>query len=321
MLGAIQMSDKFQLDERIVVFGFGAQGSAQAMNLKESGRDVSVFLRGQSRRLVEAREAGMLVSSDPGGAAREARVAALLIPDGAQPAFYREVLEPHLPPGALLLFAHGFAIHYRQIAPRNDLDVALCAPMAQGAAVRGDFVSGGGVPVLIAVAQDATGRAIERAKNYAEGISRSGPFIETTFAEEVESDLFAEQAVLCGGMPELVHAAFETLVDGGYDPRIAYFSCLRELRAIVAVMDRHGIAGLMERISDTALYGALTRGPRLIDSGVRARMREALEEIRSGSFAKELVEDAQNGQPVLKKLVEHLKGHPIEGVHREFRRR
>ena len=297
--------------EHIVIFGFGAQGSAQALNLRDSGRDIGICLKPGSRRQAEVREAGLLVTTDARKAAREATIAALLVPDGAQPPLYREVLEPFLPRGAMLVFAHGFAVHYRQIVPRPDLDVALVAPMAQGATVRADFTAGGGVPVQIAVAQDATGHARERAHAYAEGVSR-GPFIGTTFAEEVETDLFAEQAVLCGGMPELVRAAFETLVEAGVSPEIARISCLHELRAIIAVMDRHGIAGLHDRISDTARYGALTRGPRIIGRETREAMRTALAEIRSGAFAKELIEESAKGHPRTKALADGERRHPIE---------
>ncbi|HPM41467.1 MAG TPA: ketol-acid reductoisomerase [bacterium] len=312
------MDNKITYKERVVVMGFGAQGSAQAMNLKESGRELSVFLRRESPRNAEAREAGLLVVNDPREASAEAEVVALLLPDGEQPRFYREFLEPSLPRGALLVFAHGFAVHYGEIRPREDLDVVLAAPMAQGATVRSEFASGRGVPVLLAVAQDATGRAMERAKAYARGISRCGPFIETTVREEVESDLFAEQAVLCGGMPSLVRAAFDALVEGGVDPRIAYLCCLRELGAIVSVMERHGIAGLFSRISDTARYGALTRGSALVDSGVRERMSAMLEEIRSGRFAEELTEEASRGYPRTKLLSAEAAAHPIERIHEEM---
>ncbi len=312
------MDNEIKYKERIVVMGFGAQGSAQAMNLKDSGRELSVFLRRESPRNIEAREAGLLVVNDPREASAEADVAALLLPDGEQPGFYREFLEPGLPEGALLVFAHGFAVHYGEIRLRKDLDAVLAAPMAQGAKVRSEFASGRGVPVLLAVAQDATGRALERAKAYARGISRTGPFIETTVREEVESDLFAEQAVLCGGMPSLVRAAFDTLVAGGTDPRIAYLCCLRELGAIVSVMERHGISGLFSRISDTARYGAITRGPALVDSGVRERMSVILEDILSGRFAEELKEEAARGYPKTKALLAESAAHPIERIHEEM---
>lgn len=297
--------------EQIIIFGFGAQGSAQALNLRDSRRNIGVCLRPESQRLVEVREAGLALTTNAQEAARGATVAALLVPDGAQAPLYHDVLEPFLPRGAMLVFAHGFAVHYRQIVSRPDLDVVLVAPMAQGATVRSDFAAGGSVPIQIAVAQDATGHARERAQRYAEGISH-GPFIATTFAEEVESDLFAEQAVLCGGMPELVRTAFETLVDAGVNPEIACLCCLKELRAIVAVMDRHGIAGLYDRISDTARYGALTRGTRIIGVEAREEMRRALAEIRSGTFAQELIEETRKGHPRMKKLMEEKRRHPIE---------
>lgn len=306
------------MEANIVVFGFGAQGGAQARNIHDSGRSVSVCLPEGSPRIQEVREAGLPLLTDATRAAREATVASLLIPDREQPAFYREVLDLHLPKGALLVFAHGFNIHYRQIVPRPDLDVVLAAPMAQGATVRSAY-SAGGVPCLIAVAKDATGRARDRAHGYARAISRQGPLIDTTFKEEVETDLFAEQAVLCGGMPELVRAAFETLVEKGYSADIAYFCCLRELKAIVDVVDRHGIAGLYERISDTARYGALTRGPRVIDDHVREGMRSALDEIRSGAFARELIEEHASGGRKMEEALKRVQGHRIEELHRRHR--
>ncbi|HPQ82024.1 MAG TPA: ketol-acid reductoisomerase [bacterium] len=298
--------------EKTTIFGFGAQGEAQALNLKDSGRFVSVFLRPESPRVLKAKNAGMSLSTDPRLAATESDVAALLLPDGSQPTFYREVLEKSLPKGAMLVFAHGFAIHYEKIVPRPDLDVALVAPMAQGATVRSDFLAGGGVPMLIAVAQDATGKARERAMHYARGISRGGPFIETSFAEEVETDLFAEQAVLCGGMPELVKAAFDTLAEGGANPLIAYLCCLKELRAIVSLMDEHGIAGMRDRISDTALYGALTRGPIIVGKKTREELRRVLKEIRSGSFAEELTKELESGAENLRRLKDVARRHPME---------
>lgn len=306
-------------DERITVFGFGAQGSAQAKNLQDSGRSVSVFLRPGSPKAALAREAGLFVIADAIEAARKASTAALLIPDGDQPAFYREYLKPHLPPGALLVFAHGFSLQYRQIVPRPDLDVVLVAPLAQGETVRSAYAEGA-VPCLIAVAQDASGRARERTLEYARAISPRGELIDTTVREEVETDLFAEQAVLCGGVPELIRAAFETLVEGNVSPDIAYFCCLRELRAIVEIMDRHGIAGLHERISDTARYGALTRGPRIIGAHVRDRMREALGEIRSGAFARELIGEREAGEPRIREALKRIQDHPIEALHRRHRR-
>lgn len=307
-----------QQDPRIIVFGFGAQGSAQALNLRDSGMSVGVFLRPESPRIAPAREAGLLVLTDPQKAAQTADIAVVLLPDGEQPAFYGQLLHRWLPRGALVVFAHGFGIHYRLITPREDLDVALVAPMAQGETVRADFVAGRGVPCLLAVHQDATGKAIGRARAYARGISKTGPCIDTTFQEEVESDLFAEQAVLCGGLPELVRAAFDTLIDNGYQESIAYYSCLRELRAIVRIMDQHGITGMRRRISDTARYGALTRGRRVIDSSVRKHMRVLLEEIRSGAFTQELLADRQAGHPALREAEDRDREHPIEQAHKRL---
>lgn len=305
-------------DESIVVFGFGAQGSAQALNLKDSGRRISVCLPPGSPRAAQVKEAGLMLQADAASAAKAAQIAALLIPDREQPPFYKESLEPNLPRNAALLFAHGFTVHYRQIVPRPDLDVILVAPMAQGEAVRGEFLAGAGAACLIAVAQDSTGRARERAIAYAKAMSRGGPFIDTTFAEEVESDLFAEQAVLCGGLPELVRAAFDTLVKKGCNPDIAYHCCLKELKAIVALLDRHAIAGMRLRISDTARYGAYTRGPRVIDEHARAELARILEEIRSGAFAREFTNDRQRAKAVMDEGAKRDGEHLIERIHKKY---
>lgn len=298
-----------------VVFGFGAQGRAQAVNLSESGVPVSVCIREESPRASKVREAGIRLVSDPSSAARGAENAVLLIPDSAQPKFYRENLHENLPKGAALVFAHGFAFHYGRIAPRSDIDVILVAPLAHGDALREGFKGRRGVPCVLAVAQDATGRAWERAEGYARAIAGDGPFIRSTFAEEVETDLFAEQAVLCGGMPELVRAAFDTLVECGYNPDIAYFSCLRELRAIVDLLLADSISGMRERISDTARYGSATRGRRVIGDGVRSELRRVLHEIRSGQFASELACEESRGFARLTEILQGDADHAIERVH------
>lgn len=302
-----------------VVFGFGAQGRAQALNLKEAGVTVSVFLRDKSPRASEVIEAGIGFISNPSSAAIGAHNAVLLIPDSEQPRFYAEHLQENLPNGAALVFAHGFAIHYGRIKPRPDIDVILVAPLAHADALREGFVKRSGVPCVLAVAQDATGHAWERAETYARAIAGEGPFIRSTFAEEVETDLFVEQAVLCGGMPELVRAAFDTLVEHGYNPDIAYISCLRELKPIVDLMLRESISGMRSRISDTARYGSITRGPRIIDETVRTELKDLLDEIRSGEFADELSEDERRGFPKLREAMEEESRHGIERMHKKFR--
>jgi ketol-acid reductoisomerase len=258
---------------------------------------------------------GFSVETDPAAAAREAEILCLLIPDAEQPAFYEAHLAPCLPKGAALLFAHGFAVHYGQIRPRPDLDALLAAPLAHGDTLRREVAEGGQVPCVMAVAQDASGRAWDRVQAYASAICGGSHLIRSTFAEEVETDLFAEQAVLCGGVPELIRAAFETLTQAGYNEQIAYVSCLRELRAIVDLLLAHSIAGMRERVSVTARYGAATRGPRVIGSEVRHRLDELLAEIRSGAFARELSEEGRQGFPLLQKIMERDAAHQIERAH------
>jgi ketol-acid reductoisomerase len=300
-----------------VVFGFGAQGRAQALNLHESGVPVSVCIRPESPKAPSVREAGIALTCDARSAAESATNAVLLIPDSEQPGFYEEHLRANLLEGAALVFAHGFAVHYGRISPRPDIDVILVAPLAHGDALREGFRKRHGVPCVLAVAQDATGRAWERASEYARAIAGDGPFIRSTFAEEVETDLFAEQAVLCGGMPELVRASFDTLVERGYNPDIAYFSCLRELKAIVSLLLSDSIAGMRSRISDTARYGSATRGKRIIDDGVRSELRRVLQEIRSGEFASELIADEERGFTKLAEALEEDADHEIERIHRK----
>jgi ketol-acid reductoisomerase len=309
-----------QISRHIVVFGFGAQGSAQAQNLADSGRKVSVYLRPTSSRLHELRKIGIPDIADLKEAASSAQVAAILLPDSEQPSFWRQSLEPNLPKGAAVVFAHGFNIHYKQITLRPDLDIILVAPMAQGGAVRNDFIAGKGIPCQIAVAQDATGHAREIALDYAHGIGRDGPFIDTTFTEETETDLFAEQAVLCGGLFQLIRAGFDTLVEAGYNPDIAYFCCLKEIRALAKLLYKKGIAGARERISDTALFGEVTRGPRIIDHHVHEEMKKILSEIKSGQFKDELLAERKNGNPHLRSVLERDKEHLIEKIHRKYSR-
>ncbi len=304
--------------ERIVVFGYGAQGRAHALNLRDSGMNVVLCLRESSKRMKDAMESGIPIYTNPVEAAKIASVAAIMLPDGEQPRFYKDCLEENLPDGAALIFAHGYAIYYKQITPRPDLDVLLVAPLAQGDTVRSSFENGGGSPCIIATAQNASGKATARGHEYAKAISRIGPFIESTFKEEVETDLFAEQAVLCGGVPELIRASFETLTESGYNSEIAYFSCLRELHAITDLMEKHSIAGMQERISDTALYGALTRGPRIINGNTRNTLNEILGEIKSGTFTEELDEEHKLGHKMIEKEIQKSREHPIEKIHRRY---
>lgn len=308
-----------QIQKRIIIWGFGAQGSAQAKNLSDSGFNVSVCLKPESTHTNKVKKAKIPLITDAKQAATNADVAVLLIPDGEQPKLWKEI-ESHLPKTATLIFAHGFNIHYKQIIPRTDLDVVLVAPLAHGDVVRSDFTNKKGVPCLIAVAQDATGQAKETAHAYAKSIAGKGPFIETTIAQEVESDLFAEQAVLCGGLFELIRAGFETLVDASFNPEIAYFCCLKEVRALANLVHEHGIMGTRDKISDTAVFGDMTRGKRVIDQKVKMEMKKILGEIRSGQFTKEIISDKQKGSPLLQRLIKEDKEHPIEEIHRKLSR-
>jgi ketol-acid reductoisomerase len=305
-------------DPNIVVFGFGDQGSAQARNLRDSGRRVAVVLRPKSPHRRHVGAASLNLIQDLGQAASQADIASVLIPDSVQPTFWKEYLEPNLPRGAAVIFAHGFNIHFKFIEPRSDLDIILVAPLGQAGAVRHEFTKGRGVPCALAVHQDATGRAWDIAKYYAEGISPHGPTIKTTFTEETESDLFAEQAVLCGGLNALIRAAFDTLVEAGHNPELAYSSCLREVRALSHLLYEHGIAGARDHISDTARYGDVTRGPRIINGHVRSTLKEIFAEIRSGKFAKEFKEDIKAGHPTLEQRITEDRKHLIEQIHRNF---
>jgi len=305
-------------DEKIVIFGFGAQGRVQAQNLKESGLNVTVCLRPESPRIEEVRKLGLACRTDPKEAASEASICALMLPDSQQAEFYSRILQKNLSPGAAILFAHGLAVHYGMIAPRKDLDVILVAPLAHGVAVREEFLAGSGVPCAVAVAQDFTGRALDRALFYAKGISKNGPFIKSTFREEVETDLFAEQAILCGGLPELIRASFEILVSNGYNPKIAYYSSLRELRPILSLMEKYGIEGMRRRISDTARFGAVTRGKRIVDSKTKTEMKNILSEIKSGKFIDELKKEIAAGFPQTESSLADDASHDFEKVHHKF---
>lgn len=310
--------DHINSSEHIVVFGYGAQGRAQALNLRDSGAQVSIYLRADSPSIPMAKESGLPIITDPNIAAKEADIALMLIPDSEQPAFYKEYLHGSLPLNSSMAFAHGFAIHYGQISPRKDLDIILVAPLAHASAVRDDYLAGNGVPCMVAVAQDATSVAHTKAHALAKFISKTGPFIDTTFAEEVETDLFAEQALLCGGMPELVKATFDTLVAAGYNEDVAYFSCLKELRPIVNLLDKHAISGMRMRISDTARFGSLTRGPRIVNDETKNKLNKILSEICSGQFTKEFIEESKDGHKnTMTKLQDESK-HPIERIHRRY---
>lgn len=307
--------------QRIVILGYGSQGRAQAMNLKDSGFDVTIALRPGGKTWAQA-EADGFKPKDAATACKDANVISLLLPDTEQPKAYQNYVAPYLKAGTLLMFAHGFNIHYGTITPPKDVDVALVAPKAPGKLVRRQYEEGRGVPSLIAVHQDATGTAKARALAWAWGVgSAHAGVLETTFAEETETDLFGEQAVLCGGATELVQAGFETLVQAGYQPEVAYFEVLHELKLIVDLLYEGGMARMHQFISDTAKYGDLTRGPRVVNGASRKAMREVLEEIRNGTFAREWIAENQNGCPNYKALLERDLAHPIESVGKRLRAR
>ncbi|HHP51469.1 MAG TPA: ketol-acid reductoisomerase [Moorella mulderi] len=306
-------------DKKIAVLGYGSQGHAQALNLKDSGCDVVVGLRPQSSSRKAAKEAGLEVKDIPEACA-EAQIIQVLLPDEVQAQVYREQIAPHLSPGKALMFSHGFNIHYSQILPPPEVDVIMVAPKSPGHLVRRMYLEGRGVPGLMAVHQDATGKAKEIALAYAKGIgcTRAG-VIETTFKEETETDLFGEQAVLCGGVTSLIKAGFETLVEAGYQPEVAYFECLHELKLIVDLVYEGGLEHMRYSISDTAEYGDLTRGPRIIDQHVRATMEEILKEIQEGTFAREWILENQAGRPSFNALRAREKDHLIEKVGKKLR--
>jgi ketol-acid reductoisomerase len=288
--------------QRVAVIGFGSQGEAHARNLADSLVDVVVGLRPDSRSAERARGAGLEVR-DPASATREAHVVALLVPDTAAPAAYARDIEPNLRDGALLLFAHGFNIHFGQIDPPGGIDVGMVAPKGPGHIVRRLYEAGGGVPALFAVHRDATGTGRARTLAYAAAIgSGKAGVLETTFAEETETDLFGEQAVLCGGVTSLVQAGFETLVEAGYQPELAYFETMHELKLIVDLMYQGGLSYMRYSISDTAEFGDYVSGPRLIDQRVRDEMRKVLDEIQDGSFARRWIAEGAAGGPEFKRL-------------------
>ncbi|GBD15019.1 Ketol-acid reductoisomerase (NAD(+)) [bacterium HR25] len=305
--------------KKVAIVGFGSQGHAHALNLKDSGVDVIVGLYPGSKSWQAAQEAGLRVTT-VAEAAQEADIVMMLAPDQVQRQIYEESIAPHLRPGQMLMFAHGFNIHFKQIVPPPDVDVTMIAPKAPGHRMREIFTQGLGVPALLAVHQDATENARALALAYAKGVgcTRAG-VIETTFAEETETDLFGEQVVLCGGVTSLIKAAFETLVNAGYQPEVAYFECLHELKLIVDLMHEGGMSYMRYSISDTAEYGDYTRGPRVIDERVRQTMQEVLREIQTGVFAREWILENQAGRPVFQALRERDARHPIEEVGRRLR--
>jgi ketol-acid reductoisomerase len=307
------------LQGKVAVIGYGSQGHAHALNLHDSGVEVEVGLREGSDSWGAAEEAGLAVAT-VADAARGAQVISMLLPDQVQPEVYEQHVAPNLAPGAALLFAHGFNVHYGRIEPPAGHDVIMVAPKGPGHIVRRLYTEGYGTPALVAVAQDASGNAFQLGLAYAAGIgaTRAG-VIETTFVEETESDLFGEQAVLCGGVTELIRLGFETLVEAGYQPEIAYYECLHELKLIVDLIYEGGLAGMRFSISDTAEYGDLTRGPQVIDDHVRENMRKLLSDIREGAFAHEWIEQMKTGEPRLKELRARAADERIEKVGSELR--
>jgi ketol-acid reductoisomerase len=303
----------------VAVIGYGSQGHAHALNLRDSGVKVVVGLRPSSASVVAAREEGLEVLS-PAEAAAAGDLVMILTPDEFQARLHVSDIAPGLVPGDTLLFAHGFAIHFGQVVPPEGVDVIMCAPKGPGHLVRRTYVEGAGTPGLIAVAQDASGNAKATALAYAKGIgcTRAG-VIETTFAEETETDLFGEQVVLCGGLTELVRAGFDTLTEAGYNPDLAYFECLHELKLIVDLMYEKGISGMRYSISNTAEYGDLTRGRRIITDETRAEMRKILAEIQNGQFAKEWLTENLVGRPAFNALERRDAEHPVEEVGKRLR--
>ncbi len=307
-------------DRRIAILGYGSQGRAHALNLRDSGFDVVVGLRPSGASWDKAKADGLTVA-EPNDAVGGAAVVMFLTPDMVQKSLYHSVVDD-IDKGATLLFAHGFAIHYGQVEPRDDLNVALIAPKGPGGLVRRQYEEGHGVPCLVAVHQDATGDALKIALAYSAGIggARAG-VIETTFAEETETDLFGEQAVLCGGATELIVAGFETLVDAGYQPEVAYYEVMHELKLIVDLLHEGGLRKMHEFISDTAAWGDMISGPRVVDEASRAAMKEILKDVQDGTFARNWIAENENGMPEFKRRMQADLDHPIEKVGKDLRSR
>ena len=313
-----EINEQVLQGKKIAIIGYGSQGHAHALNLKESGFDVVVGIR-PGKSYDAAKEDGVEVKS-VAEAAAEADVIQILLPDERQKAVYEAEIAPHLTPGKALMFAHGFNVHFGQIQPPADVDVFLVAPNGPGHLVRRQFTEGAGVPGLFAIHQDATGQARDLALAYGKGIgSARGGLLETTFAEETVTDLFGEQAVLCGGTTELVKAGFETLVEAGYQPELAYFETLHELKLIVDLMFEGGMATMRYSISDTAEWGDYVSGPRIIDASVKARMKDVLTDIQDGTFAKRWIAENENGRPEYTKFKEAGANHQIEEVGEKLR--
>jgi ketol-acid reductoisomerase len=305
--------------KRVAVLGYGSQGHAHALNLHDSGVDVRVGLPETSQSREKARKAGVQVATPPDACAW-ADVIVVLVPDTSQPALYRDAIAPNLKPGKLLMFAHGFNIRFGTIQPPPEIDVAMIAPKSPGHRVRELFTEGGGTPALLAVHQDASGRAKALALSYAAalGVTRAG-VVETTFSEETETDLFGEQAVLCGGVSALVKAGFETLVEAGYQPEIAYFECMHELKLIVDLMYQGGLNYMRYSVSDTAEHGDYTGGPRVITDETRRTMKRMLQEIRDGSYAKKWIAENEAGRPTFEATRAREQQHQIEQVGAKLR--
>lgn len=304
--------------KKVVVFGYGSQGHAHALNLKDCGYNVSVALREDSQSWDRAKEDGFEVLNLKDGV-RVADVAMLLVPDENQPELYKNYLKNELKNGAFLGFAHGFNIHYSQITPRKDLNVFMVAPKSPGHKVREKFLEKEGVPALISVYQDPSKETFQLAKDWAKGVCLNLGVLETTFKDETETDLFGEQAVLCGGLVELMKAGYETLLDAGYDEKLAYFECVHEMKLIVDLIYSKGFAAMRESISNTAEYGDYTTGKKIITKESRENMKEVLENIRNGKFAKDFILEGQAGYPILKTMRNRCKEEKIEVVGNELR--
>ena len=310
---------KYLQEKNIAVLGYGSQGHAHALNLKESGLNVCVGLRPDSSSCAKAREAGIEVNPIA-DAVKWADIVMVLLPDQYQKSIYETEIAPNLEEGNTLAFAHGFNIHYSQIVPPETVNVMMIAPKSPGHLVRRTFTQGNGVPCLIAVYRDYTGDAKQQALAWAKGLggTKAG-VIETTFKDETETDLFGEQAVLCGGSAELIKAGFETLVEGGYPAELAYFECMHELKLIVDLYYEGGLSRMNYSVSDTAEYGGMTRGPRVITPAVKTEMKKILEEVQNGSFAREFIDECNSGYPNMKTLRESNAGHPIEKIGTKLR--
>ncbi|MGB3756068.1 MAG: ketol-acid reductoisomerase [Rivularia sp. (in: cyanobacteria)] len=303
----------------IAIIGFGSQGHAHALNLKDSGMNVIVGLYPGSKSAAKAKEGGLTVKS-VADAAKEADFIMILLPDEVQKTVYKEEIEPNLEEGNVIAFAHGFNIHFGQVVPPENVDVVMVAPKGPGHLVRRTYEQGQGVPCLFAVYQDNTGLARDKAMAYAKGIGGTrGGILETTFREETETDLFGEQAVLCGGLSALIKAGFETLVEAGYQPELAYFECLHEVKLIVDLVVEGGLAKMRDSISNTAEYGDYTRGPRIVNDQTKAEMRKILKEIQSGQFARDFVTENQTGKPGFTAMRRQESEHPIENVGKDLR--